>query len=74
MWNEIQPAFEKIEAEAKSEVSQVETVTTEEVEKLVRTIEENYEVVKNGGTEDAQEAAQKMYRAAQKLEALGEKM
>lgn len=72
-WNEAKTDYQKLENEAKTEVDKQKNVTKEQVNKLIETVKTDYAKLKNGITADNKQTAQEMYKAAHKLELLGER-
>ncbi|MGN0114354.1 MAG: hypothetical protein ACI396_03430 [Acutalibacteraceae bacterium] len=72
-WNEAKTDYQKLENEAKTELDKQKNVTKEEVNKLIDTVKDDYAKLKNGIDENNKQTAQEMYKAAHKLELLGER-
>ena len=66
-WNEVKADYDSIDAEVKEEVESQDKVTKAEVQDLVNTIETKYDKIKDGITEDSEDDAKELYRAAQKI-------
>lgn len=66
-WNDVKADYDKIDAEVKEEVESQDEVTKAEVQDLVNTIETKYDKIKDGITEDNEDDAKELYRAAQKI-------
>ena len=72
-WNDVKTDYQKLENEAKAELDKQKSVTKEEVNRLIKTVKDDYAKLKNGIDENNKQTAQEMYKAAHKLELLGER-
>lgn len=73
LWDDIKEEYEKLETEAETEVENVAEVTKEDAQKLVTTIENDYDVIKDGISNDEKEVAKEFYKAAHKLDVIADK-
>ena len=72
-WDDVKDDYKKLEDEAETEVDSTTTYTKDEVQKLVTSIENGTEELKNGVTDDNEETARRVYKDAHKLERLAKK-
>lgn len=68
LWNNVETKFDEIAQEAKDNITEYGEVAENELDTLKHTIIDNYDLVKDGITEDTNQIAQDMYIAAIKLE------
>lgn len=67
-WEDVAAKIEEIDAEARENVESYGEVLETTLDDLKHTIVDNYDLIKDGVTEDTNEIAQKMYSAAVQLE------
>lgn len=67
-WESVEADFEKIDEQARKDVEEFGNVLETTLEELKHTIVDNYELIKDGITEDTDEVAKEMYSAAVQLE------
>lgn len=68
LWNNVETKFDEIAQEAKDNITEYGEVAENELDTLKHTIIDNYDLVKDGITEDTNQISQDMYIAAIKLE------
>lgn len=68
MWSDIESKINDIENNAKENINNFNEVTEYELDELKHLIIDNYELIKDGITEDTNQIAQNMYDAAVKLD------
>lgn len=73
-WEDVAQEFEEIETEAKESIEEYGGVVEKSLEDLKHTIVDNYELIKDGITEDTHEIAKQMYAAATQLEVYTKKI
>lgn len=67
LWDSISSQIEQLEEKTQDSITNFNEISEVELEQLKHTIIDNYEVIKDGVTEDTNAIAQKMYEAAVKL-------
>ena len=72
-WDEVKTDYQKLENEAKTELDKQKNISKEDVNKLIDTVKDDYAKLKDGIDNDNKQTAQEMYKAAHKLELLGER-
>lgn len=72
-WNEAKTDYETLETEAKTELDKQKNISKEDVNQLIKTVEDDYAKLKNGIDDSNKDTAKEMYKAAHKLELLGER-
>ena len=73
-WDSVMEQIENVEQDAKDSLTSLSTLAETELEEYKHTIIDNYELIKDGITEDTNEIAKQMYEAAVKLEAYTRKI
>lgn len=73
MWDDVKDDFDKINDDVENNTDYLNSLTKDDITSLTTTIQNGYEKIKNGVTEDNQEEAKKVYEAAAKLEYLAKK-
>lgn len=74
VWDEVSSKIEELEEDAKDNLVSFEDVTEYELDELKHTIIDNYELIKDGVTEDTNKIAQDMFVAAVQLQAYTRKI
>ncbi len=72
-WDAVKEEYEKLEKEAEVALSDTGEISQEEIEELVKTVKEKYDVVKGGITKENEAVAKELYKAAHQLELLADK-
>ena len=72
-WSDAKSDYQKLENEAKTELDKQKNISKEDVNKLIDTVKDDYAKLKDGIDNDNKQTAQEMYKAAHKLELLGER-
>ena len=73
MWDDVKDDFDKIDDDVENNTDYLNSLTKDDITNLTTTIQDGYEKIKNGVTEDNQEEAKRVYEAAAKLEYLAKK-
>lgn len=67
VWSDVQTQIEQLQEQAKESIEEFDSVAETELENLKHTIIDNYQLIKDGVTEDTDAIAKKMYTAAVQL-------
>lgn len=67
LWNNVSSQIEELETKTKESITSLSEVSETQLEELKHTIIDNYELIKDGVTEDTNKIAQDIYEAAVKL-------
>ena len=68
LWDSVSSKINEIEENAKDDLTSFNKLTETELEELKHTVIDNYELIKDGVTEDTNNVAQQIYEAATKLQ------
>lgn len=71
-WDDVKDDFSGIDQNIKKDSSYVSNITGEDIQELTKTIQEGYDKIKEGVTQDNQEEAKKVYEAASRLQYIEE--
>lgn len=72
-WDEVKNDYNNVELEAKREINSLNTVTIDDLKEIENTIETKYQNLKNGITEDNEDDAKELYKAAIKIQELAKR-
>ena len=67
-WDDVKDDFNDIDQNIKKDTTYVSNIKGDDIQELTKTIQEGYDKIKGGVTQDNQEEAKKVYAAASRLE------
>ena len=67
-WDDVKDDFNDIDQNIKKDTTYVSNIKGDDIQELTKTIQEGYDKIKGGVTQDNQEEAKKIYEAASRLE------
>ena len=67
-WDDVKDDFNDIDQNIKKDTTYVSNIKGDDIQELTKTIQEGYDKIKGGVTQDNQEEAKKVYEAASRLE------
>lgn len=71
-WDDVKDDFNDIDQNIKKDTTYVSNIKGEDIQELTKTIQEGYDKIKGGVTQDNQEEAKKVYEAASRLQYIEE--
>ena len=71
-WDDVKDDFNDIDQNIKKDPTYVSNIKGEDIQELTKTIQEGYDKIKGGVTQDNQEEAKKVYEAASRLQYIEE--
>lgn len=71
-WDDVKDDFNDIDQNIKKDTTYVSNIKGDDIQELTKTIQEGYDKIKGGVTQDNQEEAKKIYEAASRLQYIEE--